>query len=279
MTATIPSRSDRKQPGLLGTILAAGVITTGAAQAVAQEIVTYKGIAYDADNASEVLYLESHYLILDGAGAPKERLVLYRCPEGPAFARKQIDHGADALKPSFEMFDARLDYTEGLQNGSGDSDLVYVQKGATAQRQSERLTLDGAAVADAGFDEFVRRNWSELQSGRKLPLDFLVPSRLSVYSFKVQKTGSATIDGESASVFRLGLSGLLGWFVSGIDVTYRDSDRQLLQFEGLSNVRDPGGDNYVARIVFADADRRQNADAAIFEQARSEALVSECTSG
>jgi hypothetical protein len=194
------------------------------------------------------------------------------------FARKRVDHAADALKPDFEMFDARLDYTEGLQNDAGD-DLVYVQKGASAGRKSERLALTEQAVADAGFDEFVRQNWEELQSGKKLPLDFLVPSRLAVYSFKVQKTHTHEVDGESASVFRLGLSGVLGWFVSGIDVTYRDSDRQLLQFEGLSNVRDPLGDNYVARIVFPDADRSESADPQAFEAASSEPLVSRCAPG
>ncbi len=276
MLPLIPPRSIRSRLASPVPITLLALLAWLATPALAQ-VVTYKGIAYDADDASSVLYLESHYLILDAAGAPQERLVLYRCPEGPAFARKQIDHQVDALKPSFEMFDARLDYTEGLENGSG-AGLVYVQQGSESERRSEHLKLTGRSVADAGFDEFVRRNWSDLQSGRKLPLDFLVPSRLSVYSFKVQKTRGTTVDGEPASVFRLGLSGVLGWFVSGIDVTYRDSDRQLLQFEGLSNVRDPAGDNYVARIVFADADRLDNAEAGVFEQARSEALVSTCTS-
>lgn len=238
------------------------------------QVVTYKGIAYDTEDADEVLYLESHYLLLDEAGREQERLVLYRCPEGPAFARKTIDHSVDALRPSFELYDARLDYTEGLQTGPGD-DLVYVKARDDSDRRSESLSLTEQAVADAGFDQFVRQNWDALQGGDKLRFDFLVPSRLSVLSFRVQKTHEHQVEGQTASVFRLGLSGVLGWFVSGIDVTYRDSDRQLLQFEGLSNVRDPAGDNYVARIVFPDSERR-NGDEQDLSRARSEPLVSSC---
>lgn len=273
MTNSIRSRSARTLSMAVGGLLLASAANPGLAQ-----VVSYKGIAYDADDQSEVLYLESHYLQLGADGEAQERLVLYRCPDGLPFARKRVDHAADPLKPSFEMFDARLGYTEGLENQAGD-DLVYFQKGANERRRSERLALTEQAVADAGFDEFVRRNWTELQSGKKLPLDFLVPSRLSVYSFKVQKTHSHEVDGEPASVFRLGLSGVLGWFVSGIDVTYRDRDQALLQFEGLSNVRDPAGDNYVARIVFPDADRLESADPQAFEAARSEPLVSQCVTG
>ena len=266
-TARCPSRPMRLRWPALCLGLALSV-------PVSAQIVTYQGIAYDPDDSAEVLYRESHYLLLDDRGQEQERWVLYRCPEGPAFARKRIDHRSDPLRPSFELYDARLNYTEGLQNGP-DRDLVYVQDGDEG-RQSEALRLTEQAVADAGFDQFVRLNWDTLQRGDKLRFDFLVPSRLSVLSFKVQKTHTHTVDGQPASVFRLGLSGVLGWFVSGIDVTYRDSDRQLLEFEGLSNVRDPDGDNYVARIVFPD-NERQNGQADALTLAQNEPLVSSCS--
>jgi len=236
------------------------------------QLVTYQGIAYDPDEG-DVLYSENHYLLMDTAGLPTERVVLYRCPEGPAFARKVMQIGGNELRPSFEMTDARLNYIEGYDRGQ-DSDLVYVQR--QGERESEMLQVGKEAVADAGFDAFVRQNWDELQSGDSVRFEFLVPSRLSVMDFKVYKLRDERVAGNPASTFRLNLSGVLGWFVSGLEVTYRDSDRALLRFEGLSNVRDPDGDNYIARIEFGDASRLDNADPALINDARTEPLVTRC---
>ncbi|MCB1607690.1 MAG: hypothetical protein KDI71_12000 [Xanthomonadales bacterium] len=236
------------------------------------QLVTYQGIAYDPDEG-DVLYRESHYLLLDPDGQPAERVVLYRCPKGEPFARKVMQMGADQLRPSFEMTDARLNYVEGLDRRESNA-LVYVQR--DGERDSELLELGQQAVADAGFDAFVRQNWQQLQAGERVRFDFLVPSRLSVMSFKVYKLREDLIDGAPASTFSLNLSGILGWFVSGLEVSYRDQDQALLRFEGLSNVRDPEGDNYVARIEFKDQDRQEDADPALLSAAREEPLVSQC---
>lgn len=236
------------------------------------QLVTYKGIAYDPDEG-DVLYSENHYLLLDPTGEPAERVVLYRCPRGEAFARKVMQIKGDPLRPSFEMTDARLNYVEGLDRRESDA-LVYVQR--EGERETELLQLGQQAVADAGFDAFVRKNWSALQGGERVRFEFLVPSRLSVMSFKVYKLRDEVIDGAAASTFSLNLSGVLGWFLSGLEVSYRDSDQALLRFEGLSNVRDPQGDNYVARIEFKDADRQDNADPELLSAARAEPLVSRC---
>ena len=77
-------------------------------------------------------------------------------------------------------------------------------------------------------------------------------------------------------VFRLALGGLLGLVVSGIDVSYDADNRMLMRFSGLTNVRDPDGENYVARIDFPPDERRNEAGADALEAARSATLVSAC---
>ena len=58
-------------------------------------------------------------------------------------------------------------------------------------------------MVDAGFDEFVRSRWDDLQRGETISLQFLVPSRLAAYKFKLSKVRSETLFDQPASVFQL----------------------------------------------------------------------------
>ena len=195
------------------------------------------------------LYREQHW-IRSAAGRPLERLVLYRCADGTAFARKRVDYRGSALAPAFALDDRRTGYREGLRRDA-DGPRVFVREGAHAPESTRRLDA-AALVADAGFDEFIRLHWAGLVAGQRLPLAFAVPARLRSLPFSLQKLGSATVAGEAAWVFRLRLDGLLGLVAPAIEVSYGQASRRLLRFEGLSNLRDDGGDRQLqARIDFA----------------------------
>jgi hypothetical protein len=265
-------------------LLAALLIALGSAPVVAAtglpgddlSFLSYEGTAIDPKRET-VLYRESHYVRMEH-GTARDRLVLYRCPDGQPFARKRVEtrFGTPWL-PAFGLEDQRLGYVEGLR-GDGDTLEVYVREGWDAALQRDTIRdAPVALVADAGFDAFVRDHWDELLAGQTVRLYFLVPSRLDYLAFKVRKVGEETLEGRKAQRFRLSLGGLLGLFVSGIDVVYDDETRVLMQYQGLTNVRDPQGDNYVARIDFPLAARKLEATPAAFDAARELPLVASCS--
>lgn len=235
----------------------------------------YDGTAYDLDEA-RVLYRESHFLSRDADGRG-ERVVLYRCPDGAPFARKRVQYAGDAAAPSFELVDARLGYREGVR-ATGDAREVFVQESPDDAEERGPLPDAEGLVADAGFDEFVHRHWDALQAGETVRFPFLVPSRLDFYNFKVSKKGDTTLDGTSASVIRLALGSWWAFLLPHIDVAYSNDRRELLQFVGISNVRDEDGDNFKARIEFPRAARQPLADGAL-QAALSVALVGGCAGG
>jgi hypothetical protein len=207
----------------------------------------YTGEARDPDDDA-LLYEEQHLLRQDG-DRPRERLVLYRCPDGAAFARKQVSYDVAGTAPAFALEDARFGYREGLRRDAAGL-TVYVQAAAAAPERRAALVPQAGLVVDAGFDEFVRRHWARLAAGEAVALQFLVPSRLAPLAFKLRRIGSERIDGAPASRFRLAVGGLLGWFAPDITLAYRDADRRLMRFEGLTNIRADRDDNLVARISF-----------------------------
>ncbi len=216
----------------------------------AQAALTFEeGLARDPESR-QLLYRE-HHLIRRAEGKPSERLVIYRCVDGTPFARKRVDYRRSAQAPEFSFEDVRLGYGEGLRR-SGNAGTVWVRDGRGEGERSAALSDPVAQlVADAGFDEFIRRQWQPLVAGKSVPLRFAVPSRLQTLGFKVSRQGPATVGQEPAETFRLKLGGLLGWIAPHIDVAYGRDSQRLLRFEGLSNLRtDDGRSQLVARIDF-----------------------------
>jgi hypothetical protein len=131
-----------------------------------------------------LLYREQH-LLRSEAGRPRERLVLYRCADGRAFARKLLDYSVSAQAPSFALEDRRAGYREGMRRVGARVELYAQARGDEAERVA---SLSGAPeVVDAGFDEFVRAHWRELESGQPLVLQFALPARGRALSFQLQK--------------------------------------------------------------------------------------------
>lgn len=227
-------------------------------------------LAMDGDarspDRSRLLYREHHLIRQDG-DRPLERLVLYRCPDGRAFARKRIDYRASALAPDFELVDAR-GHREGLRREGG---RVLVWSGDDAPRA---LSAPGTPlVADAGFDEYLRRHWTAATSGRPQRIAFAVPAYGRSLSFKVR--GQPPRDVAAPHRFELRLDGVLGRLAPAIRVEY-DDQRRLRRFVGLTNIRDARGDQVEAEIVFAGSPRA--VDPAAWQAASGTPLAA-CTLG
>ena len=107
--------------------------------------------------------------------------MLYRCPDGAAFARKWVRGGVDDPAPDFALFDQRDGYREGASRRDGDRH-VYMQARASAAMQSQKLPAVADPVIDAGFDAWLRAHWDPSAA----PLQFLVPSRLAWVPLEVQ---------------------------------------------------------------------------------------------
>lgn len=240
-----------------------------AAPASALEGIAYSGEAR-ALEGDALLYSE-HHVVRQEDGAPRERYVLYRCPSGEAFARKHVRYGEPPYAPQFENQDARFGYLEGFSRGKIAGE-VFFRRSSGQEREQDAIPLGESLVVDAGFDEFVRAKWPLLQEGKSVPLRFLVPSRLSAYGFKVRKTGEEELFGETVSNYQLALSGLLGWFADEIDVSYRNSDRRLMRFAGLSNIRKSPDENLLVRISFP-PDQQQALAQESWDAAQAEPLV------
>ena len=146
------------------------------------DYVAYAGTA-TALRDSAFLYGERHVLRLRG-GRITDRVVLYTCKDGSAFARKTVAY-VEAFAPDFTLEDASNGMREGIRSGADGREMFFRGDRAAAEKTGA-LPQSPVLVADAGFDEYVRANWQSLLAGNPAGMDFVIPSRLDDMSFKVR---------------------------------------------------------------------------------------------
>ncbi|MFQ6311308.1 hypothetical protein [Lysobacter capsici] len=228
----------------------------------------YEGVAY-APDSKRVLYRETHWRYSqDGVG---QRIVLYRCPRGEAFARKVVTDSPSASAPDFGFVDARDGYEEGVWTRQGRRH-VYTRKDTAAARKETALPERAGAVIDAGFDAMIRLRWDALSAGKPIAAPFLLPSRGSFLDFRIepleQGNGAASV-----RRLRMALDTWYGFAIAPIELRYAVADRRLLTFQGISTIRDQAGRYQNVRIEFA---APTQADAAERQAARTQPLVKSC---
>lgn len=198
-----------------------------------------------AAGSGQLLYRETHWVL---PGPTPERWVVYRCPDGQAFARKHVRAAERPAAPNFAFEDVRDGSAEGVR-GAPRARTAYLRESKRAEKTREiQILADG--VIDAGFDEAVRANWDLLMRGDAVRMQFLIPSRLRFYPVRVQRIESVDWNGLRAERLRMWLDRWFGFAAPEVTLVYAHDDRRLLEFAGTGNVRDARGRNPQVRIVF-----------------------------
>ncbi len=273
------------------------------------------GFACDRPSG-EFLYLEVHEEKWEQEGLVEDR-VGYRSPAGREFAFKRVDYRASPLAPDFALEDRKTGHRESARRvpQSGDLEVTYrapqdtpenapqknpPKKTENALVQSALVAKQGAPIIDAGFDRLVVQSWDRLLAGETISRPFLIPSLLGFVDMRLRllphqsdhqsdampeekgEGSTAPIPSSSSLVaFELAIDSF--WarlFVPAIRVYYESTSRELVRYEGPSNLRDAKGDNFDVTIDFTprmarDAKTGESATEPDFEL-RSR---SECASG
>ena len=231
----------------------------------------YEGIAH-ASAGGQVAYRETHWRYLDH-GRPA-RLVLYRCANGSAFARKRIREVGDAQSPDFDFIDGRDGYREGVRSVGGKRQ-VYWQENARRQPQQREIAIGGDAIIDAGFDAFVRSRWTMAAAGEPLRGDFLLPSRHGFLPVRVNTPARKAAE-DGLLHLSMKLDAWYGFVAPETRLVYRRSDRRLLSFEGIGSIRDARGKHQAVRLEYPPRLRVDAAPMAEVQAALALPLASRC---
>ena len=245
------------------------ILVSCAAAASAEPIRSARGDAYDGHG--RLLFRETQYWYADPSGEPLG-LTLYACPDGHAFARRTSDYGTHPDTPDFALEIAPTGYREGVRHEHGQR-IVYVKRGFDRPEQDAPLPAVEHAVIDDGFNAYAAAHWDALLAGRDVPIEYLVPSRHRYYRFRIVEADDAN-QGELR--LRMQFDFWFGRFLPHVYVVYDRATRNLIRYEGISNIRDAGGDNVHVRIESPLGERRDDVPQAQLEAALAAPLDGRC---
>jgi hypothetical protein len=214
--------------------------------ATATGIERYEGIAHDA--AGHVVYRESHWL--SGLSPTRDLLVLFRCPDGRPFARKQVQESGRPLAPSFELDDVRFGYREGVRARVDGQREIHIRRRTDEPEKVAVLDDTPGLVIDAGIDAYIKANWDALVDGQSRSMPFVVPSRLRTYVFRIARVDGAARSADTRHRFRLEIDAWYAFAIDSIDMVYDAKTQRLSEYVGIANVRNQAGKSLVVRIDF-----------------------------
>lgn len=232
----------------------------------------YTGVAYDPET-SRIRYREEHWLM--GGGAERQRLVLYRCPDGRPFARKLVRYTGTAWTPEFDYEDARSAYRESVKIAGGEV-AVTLSDGVGKPSRTGRVDLHADTVVDAGFDDFVRAHWSGISKPNGMTVRFVMPRRIDDLRLAIRPDPTPA-GSPSVKHFRMTLDGWLGALAPTVSLAYTDADHRLIGFEGPSDIRSDDGKTRKVRIVFPPSDDRPPVPLDEVASLRVQPLVTSCS--
>lgn len=200
-----------------------------------------------ADGA--LLYTETHEDRYSGADRVHSR-VTFQAPDGTLIAEKEVDFSAGRYAPELTLSDHRSGRIEAAHHVDGRLQLL---KRSRAGKPARTALLDPgpSLVVDAGLEELIRARWEAIRADTVIEVNIAVPSYLRAIPFRVRRLGTARVDGVALTTVRLEPSSfVIRLLAPQIDITFRDDDRSLYRYEGVTALRAPAGGNYRATVDF-----------------------------
>lgn len=198
------------------------------------------GYAYDLET-NNLLYTEHH-----NYQTPFKHTVDYREPNGQLFATKQLDYNESFYAPNFIQKNMRNGETIRSKKDN-QKIMIQYQENSTSEYEKESISFSKNLIIDAGFNQFITKNWQLLIEGKEMTIDYLIPSLLDHYELSIKKEPCEKVDtycfSISASSFFISL------FSSTLKLTY-SPNRDLLAFQGRSNICDTDGNYQDVKITY-----------------------------
>lgn len=174
--------------------------------------------------------------------------------KGKPFAEKSLHFSGSPFIPSVIQKDFRVGELRQADVSEKNVELHY-QANTRKKIDKVIIPLQKVDILDAGFDNFIRKNWDELQSGKTLSVNFAsmphlktLPLRISVQP--LDKCLAKHDENSPMACYFVEIdNALLRMLLGNIKITY-DQHHRLYKFDGIVNVQDDDQDNQKAVIQY-----------------------------
>jgi hypothetical protein len=204
----------------------------------------FTGRAYDS--SGELVYIEKH-TVTYASGRVAESRTLYYDPDFKQIGSLVSDYSEGPRFGSYEFTDLRAGYQDGAEVLE-DRIRLYRRETPEGDNQVRFLIRKPDQIVGQGFHQFIRTQLQAIAAGKVYHVKLVLPSRLDQFKFRIRKLKQE----ETVLSVRLEIDNwLLRIFAPHVDADYDLKTRQLLRYEGISNLADPSGNHSKVTINYS----------------------------
>jgi hypothetical protein len=210
-----------------------------------KRVETFTGRAVNLSGSVE--YIERHRVVYR-SGTVAESETRYFDGQNRPIGELVSDYSAGVRLASYEFVDKRANYRDGAQVSEDDIVLFRDEAADNAGVEKSVLPRKDDQIVGQGFHQFIRANLDAIVSGEIFHVEMVLPSRLDQFAFRIR---CLKVDGDLATI-RLEIDNwLLRFFAPHLDAIYKIDTRQLVRYEGISNLADASGEYKKVIITYS----------------------------
>ena len=203
---------------------------------------------------NKIIYKEYHEEKYSG-GKIEVSITKYKDLNNSVISERVMNFGDDLTKPDFKLEDFTSGYIEGADVIAKNKVKVYTRKDSNSKMEEEILNVEEPYVIDGGLTYFFRKHWDDLINGKTKEFNFIAPSKLDYYKFRVTNNSFVTIGNRKGMQLKLEPNSfILRAFVDPIIIIYALDNKDILYYKGISNVNDKNGKSYSVEINYTEND-------------------------
>jgi hypothetical protein len=170
------------------------------------------------------------------------------------FASKELKYTTDTTMPAVLQKDFRFGEIRQAEIAE-EKITLYYQASSDKRNSSASIARKDVDVIDAGFDNYVRNHWEELQSGKTLAINFASMAHLKALPLRISSQPLEKCDKKLSATtitycFYVEIDNVfLRMLLGNIKLIY-DHQRRLEEFNGVVNILSEKKSDQVANIHY-----------------------------
>lgn len=229
-------------------------LTTLPTLAPANQLINFVNRTYQPESLA-LTYTESFRLIDNTSNGDPQGIAIYADPSGNKLAIKRFTFFQHRYQPDFEFEDHRDGYSTGVIR-SGEHFRIFFKPSRSKPLKEKVLKIPEPVVVDVGIHFFVLSVWDRLLAGEDVKLSYIVPKNLDYFRMEISKIPNDNSNIKTQAVFKVRPRNLFLNLVSNVVdsgitlLTYDIATKKILQYRGVSLIRNASGKNYSVQSVY-----------------------------
>ena len=200
-----------------------------------------------AVNSEGTLEYAEYHTVTHSNGKVSESQTMYYDANNNKIGELISEYSFGPQFGSYNFRDIRAQYQDGARV-TGDRIWLFRKKNPEADLEDTYIVKEDNQIVGQGFHQFIIHNLEQIAQGEIFQVRLVLPSRLDQYDFRIRKR---KIEGDILFIRLEVENWLLRLFAPNIDVDYDLKKRQLIRYEGISNLEDPSGKHKKVTITYS----------------------------